>query len=57
MFSANIFSNGDVGSEDYVNELGLTHYDDYVSRVEFIDECLQRLVYEKDYLKGLMDND
>lgn len=57
MFLAYIYSNGDVGSDEYFEKQGLMDFIDYELRIETIDECIHRLVYEKEYLKGLMNND
>ena len=51
MFIVNVFSNGDVGSEDYIEKCDLNCYEDYINRIELIKECIFRLMYEKNYLK------
>ena len=38
MFIVNIFSNGDLGSEDYIDKCNLNFYEDYLNRIELINE-------------------
>lgn len=56
MFIINVYSNGEVGLEDYVNGCNLNFYEDYINRIELITECINRFEYERNYLKERVNN-
>ena len=54
MFIASIFSNGEVGSDEYYDACRLNDYIDCELRIDYIQECINRLEYEKKFLEERM---